>query len=91
MKTETVALSVVRYMDADGNPTCATDFSAGLVCMFYTTQRYGCHETCLFAAHGQDRGPRGLWPTMRRRNKGSGTLIPLAACPLWSDAALARA
>ena len=79
---ETVQIDVVRYMDADGNPTCAADFAAGLVCRFYATQRFGCSETCVFA---DKSGPRGIWQTMTRRNNGSGTLIPLAGCPVWPN------
>jgi hypothetical protein len=80
--TETVQIEVARYRDEAGNPTCAVDFEAGLVCRFYTTQRFGCSETCLFA---DKSGPRGMWQTMQRRNDGIGTLIPLALCPLWRN------
>ena len=79
---ETVQLGVVRYRDAAGNPTCAVDFEAGLVCRFYTTQRFGCNETCVFA---DKTGTRGIWQAMRRRGDGNGTLIPLAACPVWPN------
>lgn len=80
---EQTVLPVTRYRDADGNPACAVDFAAGLVCRFYTTQRFGLHETCVFA---QKVGPRGMWQPLERRKSGDGTLIPLDACPVWPDA-----
>jgi len=78
---EPVRVTLVRYRDAEGNPTCAVDFQSGRVCMFYATQRLGCHETCWFA----DKDAR-FWATLQRRNGGKGTLVPLSTCPLWPNA-----
>lgn len=78
MTEHTKTLEVKAYTDDSGNPTCAMDFSVGKVCMFYSTQRLGCHETCMFA------GDNGKYrKALRRRNDGNGTLIPLDTCPIW--------
>ena len=80
MEDEQFSLVVTRYRDKDGNPTCAADFNAGRVCMFFATQRFGCDETCLFA-----NKEWRYWTTLFRRDSGSGSLIPLEDCPLWKD------
>ena len=81
MTEELHHITVTRYYDADGNPTCAADFPTGKVCQFYTTQRFGCNETCLFAGNfGKYR------ETLGRRKGGDGTLIPINSCPVWKDA-----
>jgi hypothetical protein len=71
---------LVRYRDHEGNPTCATDFPDGRVCIFYATQKFGCAETCWFAEKNGSR-----WRALERRRAGYGTLIPLSTCPLWPD------
>lgn len=79
MSDEQFSLVVTRYRDSSSQPTCAADFNAGRVCMFYATQRFGCDETCLFA-NKEFR----YWQSLNRRDNGKGSLIPLACCPLWS-------
>lgn len=79
MTDEQFPLVVTRYRDKAGNPTCAADFNAGMVCEFYCTQKFGCSETCLFA----NREFR-YWQEINRRDGGAGSLIPLACCPLWN-------
>lgn len=78
MTEERFSIVITRYRDAEGNPTCAADFPSGKVCTFYQTQRFGCNETCVFA---RDNGKYRA--TLRRRNNGDGTLIPLDDCPAW--------
>jgi len=78
MTSEAFLMPVTRYKDKAGNPTCATDFNAGHVCQFYSTQRFGCDETCLFA-NKEFR----YWQSLNRRDGGNGSLIPLRSCPLW--------
>ena len=80
------SIPVVRYRDAQGQPTCAIDFPGGKVCEFYRTQRFGFNETCLFAEGAA--GARYTATMQRRTGKdrdGTGTLIPLATCPVWRD------
>jgi hypothetical protein len=77
-------ITVTRYRDSAGQPTCAKDFPGGHVCVFYRTQRMGASETCVFAAdHGR------FTETLRRRpgrdKPGAGSLIPLSSCPVWSE------
>ena len=76
---DTYDLKVVRYVDADGEPTCAADFSKASVCPFYATQRFGQSESCWFA--DKERGR--YWEPLSRRKDGRGSLIPLEQCPLW--------
>jgi len=77
-------LEVDVYLDIDGNPTCAVNFSEKKVCIFYRTEKLGCNETCVFANISYN----GIYhETMNRRIKKdgkSGTLIPLNTCPLWN-------
>jgi len=75
---ERTSIDVVRYRDGDGHPTCAKNFNAGEVCIFYATQKLGCHETCWFADKDSRR-----WVPLERRKDEYGTLIPLASCPIW--------
>ncbi len=74
------------FFDADGNRTCAVDFSKGLVCDFFRSQRFGSHETCLFAPEAGKYSER-----LERRgpcNKNivgspnAGSLIPGKFCPI---------
>lgn len=71
-------ITVLAYRDSGGNPTCAANFETGEVCVFYRTQRFGCHETCVFGDAG-GRYSEGL----KRRKDGNGSLIPLSRCPIW--------
>ena len=78
---ETHNLPIIAYRDDDGNPTCASDFMNGRICIFYTTQKFGTIETCSFPEYSG-----AALRIMDRRNKGGdmiGTLIPVPACPLW--------
>lgn len=84
MKTNTyeekIRIEVKAYRDSKGNRTCAKDFPTGRVCVFYRTQRFGCHETCVFA---EESGKYSAG--MNRRDNGDGSLIPLDNCPIWKD------
>ena len=82
MLTEYATIKIVKYRDADGLPTCAANFNAGAVCKFYTTQRYGQHETCLMAGDKSGR----YWQGVNRRSDGIGSLEPLKDCPVWPAA-----
>jgi len=73
-------MPVALYLDEDGQPTCASDFQNGCVCIFYGTQKFGCSETCWFAEKDGRQ-----WMPMQRRNGGEGTLVPLPTCPLWHN------
>jgi hypothetical protein len=73
-------LTIMRYRDNEGNPTCAADFQNGRVCIFYGTHTFGCAETCWFA----DKSGRRSAIT-KRRNNGVGTLIPISTCPVWHN------
>ena len=79
-------MPVVLYRDEDGNPTCASDFQNGRVCIFYVTHKFGCGETCLFSGRSGMR-----WMPMQRRKGGEGTLVPLPTCPLWVNVELTGA
>lgn len=72
------SIPVKAYRDRDGNPTCARNFDTNEVCPFYRTQRWGCHETCVF---GETDGKYN--EQLKRRDEGSGSLIPLSRCPIW--------
>lgn len=73
-----ITIEFERYIDQNGLPTCACDFPTGEVCKFYRTQRFGCHETCLFASENS----YGIYSSLKRRNN-NGTLIPGDWCPLF--------
>ena len=79
-QVEDFSLKIKRYK-VNGNPTCATNFVTGDVCIFYRTQMFGCSETCVFAKSG---GNIGFTETLVRSNKGAGHLIPLSYCPVWN-------
>ena len=84
MADEQFALIVTRYRDKAGQPTCAADFNACRVCQFYCTQKFGCAETCHFANKELPNKEFRYKQSLNRRDGGSGSLIPLACCPLWS-------
>ena len=65
-------MQTTAYVDKDGFPTCANDFTTGKVCEFYRTKKMGCLEVCLF----------DLETPLERRKGGCGTLIPGDACRL---------
>jgi hypothetical protein len=71
---ETAMITVERFRDAKGQPTCAANFDEGRVCRFYTTQHFGCNEGCMAA---------GNWSALQRRDNGKGYLIPVEDCPVW--------
>lgn len=71
-------MQVVRYRDKAGVPTCAMDFDRGKVCKFYMSQKWGTHETCVFAEYYGK-----YWEPLKRRENGVGNLIPLKQCPIW--------
>ena len=82
MLTEYATITVVKYRDADGLPTCAANFINDKVCKFYTTQRFGMNETCCVA--GDKSGE--YWEVIKRRGNGCGFLEPLKNCPVWPAA-----
>ena len=51
-RSEQHQITINRYRDRDGNPTCAKDFEAGEVCLFYGTYSSGCRETCWLLSKG---------------------------------------
>lgn len=75
-------ITIDGYRDSADLPTCASDFSKGLVCPFFMTQRFCCNETCLFATKDSR-----YWDTLKRRpgrgGPGLGSLIPHGQCPVW--------
>ena len=74
-------IKVKAYRDSKGNPACARNFRTGEVCIFYRTQRFGCHETCVFG----DTESKYM-ESLKRRDGGNGSLIPLTRCPVWTNA-----
>lgn len=38
-----------KYIDENGNPTCAINFTKGEVCHFFCTKCFGVKETCFYA------------------------------------------
>jgi len=71
-------IDVETYFDANGNRTCATNFTDGHVCEHYRTQRFGTYETCVFAPERNKYAER----LQRRGNDGKGSLIPADWCPI---------
>ena len=70
MKEEIIIpITYTRYRTPNGKPTCASDFSKGEVCEFYTTRRFGIHEGCLL-------GPESGRELKRGGEDGLGHLIP---------------
>lgn len=78
MKEETINKPVTRYFDKDDQPTCAINFKTGQVCIYYRTVRFGCSDTCIWFEN-----PSSTY--LRRRDKGDGSLIPHADCPLFDE------
>lgn len=77
-RSEHHQITITRYRDPDGYPTCAKDFTTGEVCVFYGSYSFGCRETCWFA----DQTAR-KWQPLNRRKRGQGSLIPHDKCPVW--------
>ena len=76
MNSEFATITMLRYRDPSGRPTCAADFDKGDVCRFYGTQRLSTHEVC-FACGDKSRR---VWEGMPRID---GYLRPLKDCPVW--------
>lgn len=74
MTIETRTIIVYAYRDKDGNPTCAADFNADLVCRFYGTSHLGLREVCLPTTKQIQRRAIDSWST-----------IPVEGCPVWSE------
>lgn len=76
---EIVQLDVIRYRDTNGNPTCIADLQNDEVCDFLRAfnvgKRYCCHW---------DKPSYLSRPILARGDDGSGSLIPIDACPLWN-------
>lgn len=71
-EAETVSVEFVRYR-VNGEPTCAADFEAGMVCDAYRVAGMcGKREVC--ALTGAE---------LKRSRGGEGFLIPARDCPLW--------
>jgi hypothetical protein len=79
MSEEIVKIAVSRFRDKTGQPTCAADFAAGLVCRFYLTAGMGQRELCAVC---QDEN-RDFVLLHRRGANRDGSLIPGEKCPLW--------
>ena len=81
MSDELVHIEVMRYRDAEGNPTCAAGFNDGRVCRFYGTRKLGAVEVCMLQS--ADLLRRLDLPDLLRSGGGSGSLIPADGCPVW--------
>ena len=77
--TEYATIKVAKYRDADGLPTCASNFDTGEVCRFYAAQKFGQHETCFVAGDKSSK----FWEGLNRRGNWLGSLIPMKDCPVW--------
>lgn len=76
---ETTTLTIKRFRDKEGNPTCARNFQTGEVCQFFTTTRFGSIEMC-----GYLNDAEHIDEVLERRNGSLGYLIPSRTCPLWN-------
>lgn len=65
-------IAVTAYRTPDGSPACATDFSAGNVCQFLTTRKFGLVEVCMVCRLD-----------IQRDDGGVGHLVPVDGCPVW--------
>jgi len=79
-RSEQHQITITRYRDRDGNPTCAINFETGEICPFYGSYSFGCRETCWFADQSNKR-----WQPLSRRKDGIGSLIPHSECPVWRE------
>lgn len=82
-QNEDFKLSVKRYRDKKGRPTCASNFATEEVCVFYRTERFGTNDTCVFASVNYK-----YKETMERYLESDGIIgcmIPLRLCPIWKD------
>lgn len=74
---ETVTLTIPRYRDPDGNPTCCADYPAGRSCPFLFSTNLGATDLCsAIMAHA-------FLPKLNRRDNGEGYIEPHRDCPLW--------
>lgn len=75
---ENCLLPITRFRTEEGEPACATNFDTGEVCPFFAVSKMGVVETCMFAKNGE--------LLHRGGEHGTGFLIPLRDCPVWSSA-----
>ncbi len=74
---ETVTLTIPRYRDPDGNPTCCADVASKRFCRFLFITYLGCADNCS-AIMGTE-----MFPELTRRDNGEGYIEPHRDCPLW--------
>jgi len=68
-------ITITAYQTPNGKPTCASDFSAGKVCQFLNTKRFGSIEMCGMTGN----------TAIDRWDGGYGYTIPVHGCPVWSQ------
>lgn len=74
-----ISLSVTRYRDKGGLPTCAADFSKDEFCWFVQSVSFGNKLKCSLPE--MIDGP----PLERRGADGLGCTIPAKKCPVWKE------
>ena len=75
VRREPFELTVTRYRDPEGKPTCCADFSAGDSCVFLRVSGIcGKVETCGYCCERLNR---------RFENGRYTYLEPAGECPLW--------
>lgn len=72
---ENFEFKTFRYIDNDGNPTCAFNFLKGEFCDFLMTSKFGTRYHCYFDV---DRN------NLEINKEGYGFIIPCKQCPLWN-------
>lgn len=73
-------MAIQRYVDNDGQPTCAADVANKCYCPFLSTSVFGTREHCFWEMR-DNPGPHP--PQLERRDRGRGFTIPYPGCPLW--------
>lgn len=81
--TEARTITVAAYRDADGHPTCCTNWETAR-CQFIFVRKFGLIEVC--GATGSDigRGPHDLRRGEIVTSPEDHPLRPVPGCPVWA-------
>ena len=84
MPIEHTTMPVTRYRSPTGQPTCASDFYNGEICLFLQTYKLGTCETCFFIPDERHKKvlERGV---SSEGHVGQGYLMPFDGCPVWAE------
>lgn len=82
-KTVLRTIKIDAYLDANGDPTCCTDWTTAR-CRFVSVRKLGTVEVCSATGRDIQRGPAGMAHGEFSNDPSKHLLRPVHDCQVWA-------